>query len=435
MLSVAALTVTVWVMVDFLDEQRIVRELIRRLPADAAPEAENLLSELRWQFRLSTLVVLNSVGTGVAVLMLWRAYWTSQRSLRDVQVLAADVLNSMDQAVVTTDRTGIVTSANRQALHWLGMDEHPVDSRLADWCDVYDLESLRLESTTAHPSRQTRQFVIRDEDGPRTFVASCHSLKDETSEQIGFVLQLRDETTRILMEDQMRRMEQFMGLGSLAAGLHHEIKNPLTALSLHVQLLEENVESGGNTDDTREMLGVIKTEVTRISGVLESFRDYASLDRLDPSPVKLADLLASIGRLVEPQALAARVTIEMDVAPGIPSLKLDRLRIEQVLLNLMLNAIEAMPRGGRISVSAVSHANFVTIEIADGGRGVPQHIRQRIFDPYFTTKSTGTGLGLAFCEKVIRQHQGSLELKTIELDDNVSTGATFVIKLPLGTHS
>ena len=319
-LSVAAFFVTVWVMVDFLREQEIVHALIGQLPPEAALAAEELEGELRWQFRLSTLIVLNLVVTALAMALLWRAYGTSQASLRDIKAKAGD---------------------------------------------------------------------------------------------IGSSIQLRDVTERVLMDDRLRRMERYMGLGSLAAGLHHEIKNPLAALSLHVQLLEEELDDSEVTDDVLQMLSVIKTEVTRIGGVLENFRDFASIARLNTGTVDLVTLIERQVRLITPQAGGQNIEIHVDCEDDLPSIDSDRVRLEQVLLNLLVNAMEAMPDGGTLTVRASrkdsSDGESVSIRVVDSSPGIAESIRDRIFDPYFTTKSEGTGMGLALCDKIIRQHDGSLE--------------------------
>ena len=183
----------------------------------------------------------------------------------------------------------------------------------------------------------------------RTF---CQPMKNFELEDIGSIIQLREVTERVLMEERLRRMERYMGLGSLAAGLHHEIKNPLAALSLHVQLLEEEIDNSEVTDDVLRMLGVIKTEVTRIGGVLENFRDFASIARLNTGTVDLATLIERQVQLIAPQADQQHIEVHVDCEADLPSINSDRVRLEQVLLNLLVNSMEAMPDGGTLTVRA-----------------------------------------------------------------------------------
>jgi two-component system sensor histidine kinase HydH len=429
-LSVAALAVTIWVMNDLLREQEIVAELIEYLPPEGDVAAEELAGELRWQFRLSILVVLNLVVTGFTVLLLWRAYRSSQDSLRDIKALAGDILGSMDQAVITTDVSGIVTSINRRGVELLRLSSEHVGGPLSELSQQLSLEELRQQTRSLEKTKQARDIQLASNGSTKTLRAFCQPLHDHENADIGNVIQLRDVTERVLMDDRMRRMERYMGLGSLAAGLHHEIKNPLAALSLHVQLMEEELMEGEASQSVLEMLGVIKTEVARVGGVLEGFRDFASVGRLNLADVDLVELIDRQVRLIGPQAETQGIDVQVKLPAGpLPTVRVDRVRLEQVLLNLMINAMEAMPDGGTIEVRASivrqETRNSVRIEIIDMGPGVPENLRSRIFDPYFTTKGEGTGMGLALCDKIIRQHHGLLDFHSTE------HGSVFDITLPI----
>lgn len=430
MLSVAALAVTIWVMNDLLREQEIVAELIEYLPPKGDIAAEELAGELRWQFRLSILVVLNLIVTGLTVLLLWRAYRSSQESLRDLKALAGDILGSMDQAVITCDVGGIVTSINRRGVELLGVEGEPVGKTIGELSGQLSLEEFRQRSRKSEVPNQAHDFQFSCNGTIKTLRAFCQPLNDHDGADIGDVIQLLDATERVLMDDRMRRMERYMGLGSLVAGLHHEIKNPLAALSLHVQLIEEDLIDGDASATVLEMLGVVKTEMTRVGSVLESFRDFASMDKLDLSEIDLAELIDRSVNLIRPQAQRRKIDLRVELpAEKMPAVNVDRVRLEQVLLNLLINAMDAMPDGGEIKI-AVSLAsertrNLVRIEVVDSGRGVPDNIQSRILDPYFTTKSEGTGMGLALCDKIIRQHHGSLDFSSSE------HGSVFNITLPI----
>ena len=428
LLSAASLGVTIWVMVDFLREQEIVDELMRKLPADATESAEVLAGELRWQFRLTMLVVLNLVVTGFAVVLLWRAYRSSQESLRDIKALAGDILSSMDQALITTDADGRITSINRRGLDMLRPTEECVGQPLAVLSDKVPLNDFRNLWKVEKNTAMTRDFTIDLDGTERTLRAFCQTLTDYKDKEIGNVLQLRDVTERLLIEDRMRRMERYMGLGPLAAGLHHEIKNPLAALSLHVQLLEEEIENGETSDETQQMLTVIKTEVSRIGSVLEGFRDFASIDRLNPGPVDLTQLIKRQVELCRPTAQRQQVTLNLQkTALNLPIITGDQVRLEQVLLNLLLNALEAMPDGGSVVVRVSLSDESVVVEVKDSGTGIPPEMHEKVFDAYFTTKGSGTGLGLAMSDKIMQQHDGSLTFQSSD------SGTTFKMSLPIHT--
>ncbi|MCA9126303.1 MAG: PAS domain-containing protein [Planctomycetales bacterium] len=422
-LSIAALAVTVWVMIDFLAEQKIVAELIEALPADSKQKAENLQGELKWQFRLSTLIVLNMVVTGFAFALLSRAYRTSQASLRDVKAQAADILGSMDLGIITTDTKGIVTSINRRGQSLLAVNRNVIDQPLSD-VQTFELDEFR-QHAIASTHRLTRDFTVLNDRTRRILRAFCQPLQDYKRREIGNIIQIHDITERKLIDDQLRRMERYMGLGSLVAGLHHEIKNPLAALSLHIQLLEEQLDETDASEAMLHNMTVIKTEIVRIGGVLERFRDFASTDELNIRPVDLEQLVGQQVALLSPRAQQQGIVILVQVDGAHPVVEADPGRIEQVLLNLLLNAMEAMPKGGQLTITISGQAETAHIELADTGCGIPRDLIDKIMDPYFTTKSSGTGLGLSLCDKILRQHHGNLDFETSP------QGSTFTMTLPV----
>ena len=429
-LSLAALVVTTWIMYELLREQEIVAELIEVLPPQGDVAAEELAGELRWQFRLAILVVLNLIVTGFAVVLLSRGYRSSQESLRDFKALAADILGSMDQGVITTDARGVVTSMNRRASELLGLKDESVGRLLDELSDKVSLEGFRQQARSGNLDDERRDFQLGCNGTTKTLRAFCQPLRDREDADIGDVVQLHDVTEQVLVDDRIRRMERYMGLGSLAAGLHHEIKNPLAALSLHVQLLDEELSERDASTEVCELLGVIRTEVARIGGVLESFRDFASIGYLNRSEVDLEELISQQLKLVAPQARKAKIDIQVELPPsGLSTIRVDRVRLEQVLLNLLVNAMEAMPDGGTITIRVSNVVNqasdMVRIEVIDSGPGIPDDLRSRVFDPYFTTKSEGTGMGLALCDKIVRQHDGLLDFSSTE------NGSVFGITLPV----
>jgi signal transduction histidine kinase len=423
LLSTAALATTIWMMIDFLREQSIVDDLIKSLPREMRGDAELLAGELRWQFRLTILVVLNVIVTGIAVILLWRAYHASQASLRDVKALATDVLGSMETAVITTDLEGKVTSINKCGSDLLDFAPQRIGQSLTD-LERLPLQAFRAEWMAEGPAVLIREFQLKQGGNRKILLASCQSLKDREGNVMGNLLQIRDITMRTLMEEQMRRMERYTGLGSLVGGLHHEIKNPLAALSLHVQLLEEQLEEEGTSDQSRGTLEIIRTELARIGGVLEAFRDFASMGHLDLTDVPLKDLIARQVELVRPQAQRQGISIE--IVPFDPEwvVSADRGRLEQVLLNLFVNAMDAMPQGGKLTVAVSRVDASVQIEVADTGCGIPESLQDKVLDPYFTTKGAGTGLGLAICDKIMRQHHGTIDFRSSP------QGTTFRLTLP-----
>lgn len=423
LLSGTALSITIWSMVDLGREQAIVADLLPELPSDARESMRFLEGELRWQFRLTALVILNVVVTGIAIVLLWRAYHQSQLSLRSITALASDVLDSMEQGVLTTDLSGNLISVNQKSETLLNLPlsaiGHPLES-----VTTTPLAAILQEWADSQSSENPREFTVGNHGDIRTMRVTCSPLTDHLGHDMGTVLQVRDVTESKWIEQRMRRMERYMGLGSLAAGLHHEIKNPLAALSLHVQLLEENLDTEGTSDENRQTLGVIRSELSRIGGVLESFRDFASIGQLDLRHVNLNELVERQVSLLRPQAQSRMVKIQVDASPAISFVYADAGHLEQALLNLMVNALDAMPDGGVLTIVTRQESPWTIIEVCDTGHGIAKDLQDKILDPYFSTKANGTGLGLALCDKFAREHSGSLDFITS------GEGTRFRLSLP-----
>jgi len=378
---------------------------------------------------LSLVIALALAACAAALARFRRRYVAAQQTLRRVKMLAHDILASMDKGVITIDGQGSVTSINSAAIRLLGVDFECVGESLAQISrEELPLVELARELLDGQTPILDRDFAIAREGRCLRYRADAQFLKDIEGITLGAVLSLRDVTERALMEERMARMERFISLGSLASGLHHEIKNPLTALSLHVQLLDEQLHHNSPSGSIDELLGVLKTEIHRLNGVLESFRNFANLQRLSIQPTDVLEVLENAIRLIRPQATEQRVQIALlHPAADLPRAPLDVHKFEQAILNLLINALEAMPDGGLLSVGITAQKGSLTVAVTDTGSGVSPELRPSLFKPYFSTKSKGTGMGLALSEKLIGQHGGRIDYETGE------RGTTFQITLPMET--
>ncbi|QDT12502.1 two-component system sensor histidine kinase NtrB [Planctomycetes bacterium K23_9] len=425
-LSLLTLSVTAWIWINVRHEQQIVGQLIGHLRGNDFEVAEELQSELSVQSELSLLLVLNAIATAVVLSFVVRGYFSSQRSLRDAKELSADILASMDSGVITTDQEGTIISVNPRGEQLVGLESRAPQISISD---VHSQHSLLCEITEAvqkygQPIRD-RDYHVTNDGHTRTLRAGCTVLRSRDGENVGLVIHVRDVSERRLMEERLRRMERYMSLGSLAAGLQHEIKNPLSALSLHIQLLCERLGKETGDAETAESLDILNTEVKRIGGVLDSFRNYASIHDIGRSPVDVALLIEKLVRLIRLDAEAKGVKIKVDLPTEMVGLiQADEVRLQQVILNLAINGIAAMPSGGVLVFKLSGQDDDICIEVSDTGGGIPDDIQGKIFDPYFTTRSEGTGMGLALCDKIIRQHDGSIDFATDK------DGTTFTVRLP-----
>ncbi len=397
----------------------------------ASPISPDVLASLRSEFGIQSIlsiavsaILLLSTG---AIWWLRRRYLSSQKSLQQIKMMAHDILASMDRGVVTTNWSGIITSINSAAIRLLGVDfecvGRPLGCVASDCGNLIHMYGDLIEGRA--PVRD-QDFSIERDNRRICVRTDGHLLTDNEGNALGCVIHLLDITDRTLMEERMRRMERFLSLATLASGLHHEIKNPLTALSIHVQLLEETLLNGQSLESAGELVGILKTEVYRLNGVLETFKSFANLQRLTIQPTDVLAVVNDVIRLIKPQAAEHKVEITL-VAPStqIPPVPLDPEKFEQALLNLVINGLEAMPEGGELIIRASAANGEVRVSVEDGGPGIPLDVQQNLFQPYFSTKATGTGIGLALSEKLISQHGGRIDYSTGPV------GSIFHIIVPL----
>lgn len=390
-------------------------------------EVASLRQEVRLQLVECLLLATILAVCLAAIWWLRQRYLSSQESLRQVKMLAHDILASMDLGVITTNHEAVITSINSAAIRLLGVQFECVGVPLLS------IGPQNLPLVEVYQEVVAKKVAIRDHDWNvdrdgrmLRLRVDGHVLKDTRGTSLGCVIHLRDETERLLLEERMRRMERFLSLATLASGLHHEIKNPLTALSIHIQLLEESLSNGAASESVDELVGVLKTEVCRLNGVLESFRSFANLQHLTIQPTDGVEVVENAIRLIRPQASGQHVQITLlHPEKELPPVPVDAEKFEQAVLNLIINALEAMPEGGNLIVSATVVDEEFRVSVQDSGPGIPEEIRPNLFQPYFSTKERGSGMGLALSEKLISQHGGHIGYRT------GPEGTTFEIAIPL----
>jgi signal transduction histidine kinase len=423
---VLALVLCATAVFQVLDEYRLLGDWLNRPQAVSSQEVRALRQEI------GTRIIVRSVATAVLVLCTLATLWLQQRQLAvrrtldQVKLFAHEILGSLDQGVITTDRQATITSINTAASGLLGVDTECVGRPIASISSPeVPLEGLSRGVVERKEPVFDRELTLDRAGRVRRLVSSALDLKDLRGATIGCVIHLRDVTERMLMKEQVWRMEQFASLSTLASGLLHEIKNPITAMSIHVQLLDERLRSSALEGPVAEMIAILKTEVRRLNHTLETFRSVASLQRLDLRPVDVQEVLADVVRLIGPQAEQQQVRLELHRAGGeLPRVALDVEKIEQAVLNLVLNALEAMPGGGELNLRTTLENGHLRVAVRDTGPGIPPEIQDHIFRPYFSTKGHGTGIGLTLVEKFVRQHHGHLDVRT------GPDGTTFTITLP-----
>lgn len=224
-----------------------------------------------------------------------------------------------------------------------------------------------------------------------------------------FWAQQRHLGERRALEAEVARRDRLAALGDVAAAFAHEVRNPLNAVSMGLQRLRAEF-APAPLDEYTAFVDLMQAEVTRLNGTVEEFLSLARPLPLAPAPLALDGLLGELAALMAPQAEAASIAVRVRVLPPAPVVQADRDHLKQVLLNLVLNAVQAMGPGGVVTIEAQAVRDRVAIVVADTGPGIPPERLARIFDPYFTTKGNGLGLGLTIARRIVEAHGGSIEV-------------------------
>jgi len=247
-------------------------------------------------------------------------------------------------------------------------------------------------------------------------------LRDDQDAPAGYILLFRDMTEMRRLQQEIARSRRLASIGSLAAGVAHEIRNPLSSIKGFATYFRERYRDNHEDAETAEIM--IK-EVDRLNRVITQLLDFARPMALDRTPVAPQILIRQTLKMVEAQAGEKGITLTANLPADIGAVSLDTDRIGQVLLNLCLNALAAMTAGGNLRLSLTQpEAGWIRIDVGDTGIGIPAEELSRVFDPYFTTKPAGTGLGLPIVQKIVEAHGGSIHLAS---DPGKGTTATLLL--------
>ena len=283
----------------------------------------------------------------------------------------------------------------------------------------------RVEQETVSPDGETNHWLI-----------SKIPMRAGESGMVSHVIAVGENiTARVKAHRAVARAEKLAAVGRLAAGVVHEINNPLATIAACAESLEKRIEEGAfgdspDAEDLREYLGLIRDEAFRCKSITNGLLDFSRLRSGQRVPVKINELIKATARLVTHQQRGDNITIEIETADDLPVVLGDGGQLQQAVVALATNAIDAMPEGGTLTLRAAQSGSRVLIEVRDSGIGIPPENLTKIFDPFFTTKDIGrgTGLGLAVCYGILSDHGGRLDVRS-----TAAVGTTFTITLPVAT--
>jgi len=332
------------------------------------------------------------------------------------------ILQSMNSGVLIFDEDGKVTFSNPAMAQILARSLPEGVSPTAN-PDLFPekLLPLLLQVLGSKLAMENARVQL-DGTTPCTLEVNAFPFRDETGLTLGTAVFCKDITQIIRLEEQLKRADRLSALGVLAAGVAHEIRNPLTGMKMIVQLLSADLADG---DTKREPLNIIQNEIERLERIIVNLLDFARPIKPQISAISLPDILDGCLLLLKNQINKTGLTLNKVYPPEIPPLQGDAGQLKQVFLNILTNAIQASKSGGVLEVAIQCQPAQVVAAIRDTGVGIRSDRLRSIFDPFVTTKEDGTGLGLSVALRIMEEHGGH-----IEVDSALGVGSTFSVHLP-----
>ena len=343
--------------------------------------------------------------------------------LQKLETFHKHVVENIPSGIVTVDTTGRVSLINETACSILGVGKAEVEGRPMEEI----LSGLDQGPGPRGLPMPRPEIVFRRSDGAEIFLGfSSSPMKDADGAVIGSVVIFQDLTPVKQMEERIRIADRLAGVGELAAGLAHEIRNPLASITGSSQMLRETPDLAKTS---RTLLDIIERESTRLNGLISDFLVYAGPKLKNVGPVNVSGVAREIVEAVRAgEAREKGVAVE-DLATRDLHVEGDVEQLKQVLWNLVRNAVQATPCGGSVTVDILPQnrhrQRYVVVTVSDTGKGIAPDILGKIFNPFFTSKVEGTGLGLAISQRIVHYHRGFIEVRS-----SPGTGSVFSVFLP-----
>lgn len=352
-------------------------------------------------------------------------------SLEEFRQIAEDFFENVPRGVIALDNTKKVTIFNKAAAAIIGEVPKDVIGKKAMEFHGLPMKTLIevLEDGLEENMFYTKQLVkIKHKEGKEVPIIINTSIQRDFSGNILGVIGVFKSSVEIKrFEESIIRAKNLASLGKLSAGMAHEIRNPLTSIKGYAQYIKMGTDNEELTSD----LDIIIEEVDRLNGIVDRFLSFARPNQPDFKLMDINEVINSIIKLLKKEYSLQNIKINYCLGEVYP-FYMDFEQIKQALLNLILNAIQAMPNGGELSIySQISkNKDYNQIEIKDSGMGINEEDYEKIFEPFYTTKDKGTGLGLAISGRIIENHKGIIEVKSVK-----GEGTSFIIKFPVHTSS
>ena len=373
--------------------------------------------------------LLRTISTPVA-LALENAYLYNQEIIRSQELqrlkdYSDNIIESLTVGVAVIDQTGQVIGWNRVLESQFGLKKEMVLNRhLSEIIGQENYRAIFPPDTQTEYQLLSEISLTMDQKEKRIFDVARTPLFDNQMQAYGTIIVFEDITEKILLQQQLLTSEKLASIGLLSAGVAHEINTPLTGISSYVQMLQKKLT------DTHyiQILQKIEAQADRVNHIIKNLLNFAR-NPADESfhRINLKETLEEIISLIDYRLKSLNISLELQLNPVV--VRAQKERLQQVFINIILNALDAMPDGGTLTIETNQKDNLAIVRITDTGTGIKQEYLPRIFDPFFTTKGLGkgTGLGLSISYAIVKEHEGQ-----ILVDSLVGRGTTFTIMLPTG---
>ncbi len=335
--------------------------------------------------------------------------------------LLEKVFEALQEGVILLGQEGQVTYVNQAACQFFGMQKEAViGQQLAQGVRGLDWDELRQPGTVV--SRDMEVFYPENR-----FLNFYITAIDEQNAAMGFVMLIRDVTeTRKRTEEQIES-ERMNAFTMLAAGVAHELGNPLNSLTIHLQLLERRLKKmGAKGEPLREHLDVASGEIKRLDSIITQFLAAIRPTKPQLSRGNLRELILECVKVLQPEIERAKVRVNLDVRADLPEMLIDSAQMKQAFHNLVRNACQAMPQGGELTIRGTFTDYEVRLDFEDTGKGINPAQMGKLFQPFATTRVGGTGLGLLIVRRILREHGGEIDIESRE-----GKGTRITLWLPL----
>jgi two-component system, NtrC family, sensor histidine kinase HydH len=364
------------------------------------------------------LLLLGTIGFYFLILV--QSSYSAQKALENVKQYAIDVVEGMAEGLVNIDHDGVIRTLNPEAERILGLRAAGAVGR--PWQEVFAGEGWGDFASFISAGRPFYDRMVPPRGpGLAPLVVTLASVRGQAGRG-GLVFFLRDREEVESLRDEVRRSERLAALGRLVAGMAHEIRNPLNSIRGFTQLLSGKFPEGSGES---RAAGIIIREVDRLNRVITDLLDFSRPKEVRFSLLDLNEVVRSAVPLVEREGAAGGVKVVEELAPDGVTVRGDGDSLKQALLNLLLNALQAMPDGGVLTLTTRAEEGGAILDVSDTGVGISSADAANIFEPFFTMRQKGTGLGLAIVHRIVQDHGGEIRVRSAP-----GKGATFTVRFP-----